>query len=60
MYLAVIQNLKSNTLFCTMSNDGMLRLYSATTAEDGKYIEKANLAFGRNLQESLCLSKLSD
>lgn len=43
-----------------MSNDGMLRLYSATTAEDGKYIEKANLAFGRNLQESLCLSKLSD
>jgi WD40 repeat protein len=41
-----------------MSNDGMLRLYQST--EDGKYVEKANLAFGRNLQESICLSELGN
>jgi WD40 repeat protein len=37
-----------------MSNDGMLRLYKQT--ENESFSEQANLAFGRNLQESMCLT----
>ena len=58
MYLSVIQNSKNNKFFTTMSNDGMLRLYQSN--EDGQYIEKANIAFGRNLQESMCISELGN
>jgi hypothetical protein len=47
MYLSVIENTPNKKLFSTMSNDGMLRLYWLNN--DGKFVEKANLAFGRNL-----------
>jgi len=58
MYLAVIQNSSNCEYFCTMSNDGMLRLFQ--NDESGNFVEKANLAFGRNLQESICLSELGN
>jgi WD40 repeat protein len=53
-YMSTLSTQKASYI-CVISDDGNLRLYERT---DGDFKVKAELMFGRNLQEAVCLTMI--